>query len=57
MRTVVLVRTTKLPAGYIILPYQDEVIENIQRHGIVPEKILEPFHASVENFKISRIET
>ncbi|OGF62954.1 MAG: hypothetical protein A2Y62_04775 [Candidatus Fischerbacteria bacterium RBG_13_37_8] len=50
------VRTTKLPAGYIILPYQDKVLENLLNHGISVEKILEPFTATLENFKITKIE-
>ena len=48
-------RTLPLPEAYIILPHQDHIIENLKRHGIVVEKILKPFTATVEHFIIDEV--
>jgi hypothetical protein len=50
------VRAVKLPAGYIIPPYQPEALANLKRHGIRVERILEGFHAEAESFKITAVE-
>ena len=50
------VRSLKLPAGYVLLPQQQEVLANLKRHGIRLERILEGFQAEAENFKISGVE-
>jgi hypothetical protein len=50
------VRGVKLPAGYIIAPYQPEVLANLKRHGIRAERILEAFQADAESFKIAAVE-
>ncbi len=48
-------RSIPLPGAYIVLPYQDAVIKNLQRHGITAAKIKKPFQAEVEVFKIEEI--
>jgi hypothetical protein len=49
-------RSLKLPAGYVLMRQQPEVLLNLKRHGIRVERILEDFTAEAENFKISGIE-
>ncbi|MCX6557504.1 MAG: M14 family metallopeptidase, partial [Candidatus Aminicenantes bacterium] len=49
-------RSLKLPAGYVLLPQQPEVLLNLKRHGIRVERILEGFKAEAESFKISAVE-
>ena len=48
--------TTDLPSAYIILPYHNEVISNLQKHGIIVERIEEEFSGKFENFVISDIQ-
>lgn len=45
----------ELREGYVIMPYQAEVIENLKNHGIIVERIIYPFKAEAENFKIDEI--
>jgi hypothetical protein len=49
-------RSLGLPAGYVLSPFQPEVLANLRRHGIRVERILEGFQAEVETFKISGVE-
>ena len=44
------------PAGYILTPFQSEALENLRRHGIRVERILEGFKAEAESFKITGVE-
>ncbi len=48
--------TTPVPSAYIILPYHNEVISNLKKHGIIVEKIEEEFSGEFENFIISDIQ-
>jgi hypothetical protein len=50
------VRSLKLPAGYIVAPYQPEALADLKRHGIRVERILEGFRAEAESFKIAAVE-
>ncbi|HEX7502530.1 MAG TPA: hypothetical protein VF451_03840, partial [Acidobacteriota bacterium] len=50
------VRAVKLPAGYIVSPYQPEALADLKRHGIRVERILEGFRAEAETFKIAAVE-
>jgi hypothetical protein len=50
------VRSLKLPAGYVLSPFQPEALANLKRHGIRVERILEGFKAEAESFKISGVE-
>jgi hypothetical protein len=48
-------RSIPLPEAYILLPYQDKIIKNLQHHGIAVAKIRKPFQAEVEVFSIDQI--
>jgi len=48
-------RSINLTDGYIIMPFQQEVIDNLRMHGIIVEQILEPFTTKAENFVIKEI--
>jgi hypothetical protein len=48
-------RSISLPNAYILLPYQDTIIKNLQHHGITAAKIRKPFQAEVEVFNIEEI--
>ncbi len=48
-------RSIPLPEAYILLPYQDTIIKNLQHHGIAAARIRKPFQAEVEVFKIEEI--
>jgi hypothetical protein len=48
-------RSITLPEAYILLPYQDTVIKNLQHHGILAAKIKKPFQAEVEVFSIEEV--
>lgn len=48
-------RSIPLPEAYILLPYQDKIIKNLQQHGIAAAKISKPFQAEVEVFKIEEV--
>ena len=50
------VRSLKLPAGYVVAPYQPEVLAHLKRHGIRVERILEAFRAEAERFKVTAVE-
>jgi hypothetical protein len=50
------VRSAKLPAGYVLSPFQPEALANLKRHGIRVERILEDFKVEAENFKITGVE-
>ena len=50
------VRSLMLPAGYVVAPYQSEVMANLKRHGIRVERVLEAFRAEAESFKITAVE-
>jgi hypothetical protein len=49
-------RGLKLPAGYILPAVQAEALENLRRHGIRVERILEGFKTEAEIFKIEKVE-
>jgi hypothetical protein len=49
-------RSVSLPAGYLLLPFQPEVLANLRQHGIRVERVLESFKAEAENFNISGVE-
>jgi hypothetical protein len=48
-------RSIPLPNAYILFPYHETIIKNLQHHGIVAEKIRKPFQAEVEVFRIKEI--
>ena len=48
-------REVELEEGYIIMPHQTEIIENLKNHGIILEKILNSFKVEAENFVIEEI--
>jgi hypothetical protein len=50
------IRSVSLPAGYLLLPFQPEVLANLRRHGIRVERTLDPYQAEVEKFVISNVE-
>ncbi|MDD8012813.1 MAG: M14 family metallopeptidase [Acidobacteriota bacterium] len=49
-------RTTPLPAGYVLSPFQHEALANLKRHGIRVERLLEGFTAEAESFFITSLE-
>lgn len=49
-------RVLPQPAGYILTPFQSEALENLRRHGIRVERILEGFRSEAEIFKIEKLE-
>lgn len=49
-------RVLPQPAGYILAPFQSEALENLRRHGIRVERILEGFRSEAEIFKIEKLE-
>ena len=48
-------RSVRLPEAYIILPYHDRVIKNLEHHGIIVERIKKAFRSPVEMFKIEEV--
>lgn len=48
-------RTVSLPQAYVILPHHDEIIEILEHHGIVVERIRKPVKTTVENFVLKKI--
>lgn len=50
-------RTISLPKAYIILPFQDHVIENLKLHGIIVETIRHSITLPVDKFKFSGLKT
>jgi len=49
-------RTLPLPLGYVVLPGQDDVVQNLQTQGIIVEKLVESCRLPAERFLIERIE-
>lgn len=49
-------KSVDLPSGYFILPYHDEIISNLKKHGIIVEKLKKSIKGKFENFKIKKIE-
>ena len=49
-------RGLQLPAGYVLPAVQSEALENLRRHGIRVERILEGFRTEAEIFKIEKVE-
>ncbi len=49
-------RDIHLKEGYIIMPYQDDVVKNLKAHGIILEVILEEYKTVAENFVINKLE-
>jgi len=49
-------RTLALPAGYIVLPGQDDVVSNMRAHGIVVERLLEGCRVAAERWVIEKVE-
>ncbi|MBZ5590319.1 MAG: hypothetical protein LAO05_17345 [Acidobacteriia bacterium] len=49
-------RTLALPAGYVVLPGQDDVVSNLRAHGIVVEKLLERCRVAAERWVIEKVE-
>lgn len=45
-------RSIALPEGYIILPHQTNILQNLKRHGIVVEKFTQPVKLEAEQFVI-----
>jgi len=45
-----------LPAGYLLDPFQPEVIEKIRAHGVVVHRLLEDWNGEIESFQISGLE-
>lgn len=50
-------RTISMPGAYIILPHQEEVLENLRHHGIAVEIIRKPVKLPVEVFKMTSVNT
>ncbi len=48
--------TVPLPLGYVVLPGQTEVVENLQAHGITVERLVEGCRVPAERFVIEKIE-
>ncbi len=49
-------RTTPLPAGYVLFPFQHEALAILKRHGIRVERVLEGFAVEAESFTITSLE-
>jgi hypothetical protein len=49
-------KAVPLPLGYIVLPGQDDVVRNLQAHGIMVKKLVEGCRLPVERFIIEKIE-
>ncbi|HVN31007.1 MAG TPA: M14 family metallopeptidase [Thermoanaerobaculaceae bacterium] len=49
-------QTVPLPTGYLVLPGQEEVVANLQTHGIVLQKLVEGCRMPAERFVIEKIE-
>jgi len=48
-------RTARFPAAYIIPADATDAIALLNRHGIVVEKLLEPWHGDAESFSIEKL--
>ncbi|HUK14025.1 MAG TPA: M14 family metallopeptidase [Thermoanaerobaculaceae bacterium] len=49
-------RTIALPAGYVILPGEDDAVANLRAHGLVVEKLLASCRLAAERWTIERVE-
>ena len=49
------VKTVSLPAGYLILPFHGEALDNLRAHGLRIERLAAPFRTEAENFKIASV--
>ncbi|HVN76648.1 MAG TPA: M14 family metallopeptidase [Thermoanaerobaculaceae bacterium] len=50
------VKTIALPAGYVVVPGQDEVVRNLLAHGIVLQRLAEPCRVAAERWVIEKVE-
>jgi len=48
--------TVPLPLGYVIPPANDEVVANLQAHGIRVERLEAPVRMAVERFAVAKVE-
>jgi hypothetical protein len=48
-------RTVRLPRGYFITAQDMNVIEKLQQHGIVVERLVEPAKVTVEAFSVTEV--
>lgn len=48
-------RTVRLPRGYFITAQDTKVIEKLQQHGIVVERLVEPVKVNVEAFSVTEV--
>jgi hypothetical protein len=48
--------TVSLPHGYVVLPGHDEVVHNLQEHGVIVERLEDGCRMPVERFVIEGIE-
>jgi len=48
--------TLALPAGYVILPGQDEAVANLLAHGVVVERLAQGCRVKAERWAIERVE-
>ena len=49
-------KSVTLPAGYVVLPGQDEVVANLQAHGIVVQRLARGCRVAAERWAIERVE-
>jgi hypothetical protein len=49
-------RTVGFPRGYLVAVHAEEALENLLRHGIIVEELVEPVTLEVESFTVTRIE-
>ena len=49
-------RTLALPQGYILLPFQDDVLKNLRAHGIRVARLVSGVTLEAENYVIEKIE-
>ncbi len=47
--------TISLPQAYLVPPFQDEIIANLEAHGIILERVAGSFEAVVEEFRITEV--
>jgi len=50
-------RSVNLPEAYVIPPFSNDVVENLKRHGIIVERIIEPVKQNADVFETSEIKT
>lgn len=49
-------KSVPLPAGYVVLPGQDEVVANLQAHGIVLQRLARGCRVEAERWAIEKVE-